>query len=518
VRKLGSSGFTMLPGTEGAATPFFSPDGKWVGFFADDAMKKIPIDGGNPMTLCESDGSNRGASWGTDDQIVFTAHYTQPLSQVSSGGGAPQPLTTIDTAGGERTHRWPHAVPNEDVVLFTVGTMDSPESYDRSRIDAVRPSTGERRTVLEAASIARYVPSGHLIFGREGFLFAVPFDVERLETTGSPVPVVENVMGMRSSGVVYFGFSNNGLLAYVSGSPRSRESRLVWRYRDGRTEPIATPVAGYLNPRLSPDRKQIAAEIEGDMTFDIWTFDIERETLTRLTFEGDNTNPVWSPDGRQLAFASVRSDSLMSAYMKTADGSGAAEMLFSPKDRENWGQAEPASWSPDGRHLLIEFTNENASNILTFSLEDRQEEILLESPAAESLPSVSPDGRWMAYASDESGRFEVYVRPFPGPGGKWQISADGGVNPRWTPDGGEIFYRWQDKFFAAEVDGSNVSFQASRPQLLFEGIATMTSDINYDVYDSERFLFVEPSSNEASVGGVTVVINWLDDLRRRVHD
>jgi serine/threonine-protein kinase len=515
VRKLGSPDFTMLPGTEGAATPFFSPDGKWIGFFASDALKKIPVDGGNPMTLCEADGSNRGASWGTDDQIVFTPHYTQPLSRVSSGGGEPQPLTTIDTGSGERTHRWPHAVPDEDVILFTVGTMNSPESYDQSHIDAIRPSSGERKTVLEGASIARYVPTGHLIFGREGFLFAVPFDIKRLETTGSPVPVVENVMGMRSSGVVYFGFSNNGLLTYVAGAPRSRESRLVWRYRDGTTEPLAAPVQGYANPRLSPDHKQIALGIEGDTTFDIWTFDIERETLTRLTFEGDNTVPVWSPDGRQIAFASVRGDSLMSVYVKAADGSGAAEMPFSPKGRENWGQAVPTSWSPDGRQLLIEFTNENASNVLTLSLQDSEEAILLESPAAESRPTVSPDGRWMAYASDESGRFEVYVRPLPGPGGKWQISTDGGVHPRWAPDGNELFYRWQDKFFGAQVDGSAGSFQTSRPQLLFEGIATVTSETNFDVFDSDRFLFVEPSHNGAEAGGVTVVVNWLDDLRRR---
>ena len=175
----------QMPGTEDAATPFFSPDGEWIAFFADDKLKKVPVDGGAPVTLCDSDGSNRGADWGTDDVIVFSPHYTRPLMRVSGAGGEPTVLTTIDKTKGERTHRWPQAVPGEDLVLFTVGTMDSPESYDDARIQAIRPSTGEQRTVLERASMARYVPSGHLVFGREGFLFAVPFDVDSLEVLGS---------------------------------------------------------------------------------------------------------------------------------------------------------------------------------------------------------------------------------------------------------------------------------------------------------------------------------------------
>ena len=315
VRKLDSAEFVQMPGTEDAATPFFSPDGRWIAFFADDKLKKVPVAGGAPVTLCDSDGSNRGADWGTDDVIVFSPHYTRPLMRVSGAGGEPTVLTAIDRTKGERTHRWPQAVPGEDLVLFTVGTMDSPESYDDARIQAIRPSTGEQRTVLERASMARYVPSGHLVFGREGFLFAVPFDVDRLEVRGSPVPILENVMGMRSSGVLHVGFARNGLLAYIAGAPRSRQSRLIWRSRDGGSEPLSAPVAGYLNPRISPDRTQIAAQVEGATTFDISIYDIRRETLTRLTFEGDNTVPVWSPDGRRIAFASVRDNALMSAYV-----------------------------------------------------------------------------------------------------------------------------------------------------------------------------------------------------------
>ena len=518
VRKLNDSTFTRLPGTESAASPFFSPDGRWIGFLANDKLMKISVDGGNPMTLAEADGNNRGASWGAGDRIVFSPHYTTALMQVGGGGGEPTPLTTLDTGRGERSHRWPHAVPGEDVVLFTVGAMASPESYDQSNIDAIRPSTGERRTVLRGASMARYVPTGHLIFAREGFLFAVPFDIKTLETRGSAVPVVENVMGMRSSGVVHAAVASNGLLSYISGTPQSRESRMVWRHRDGRSDPLPAAVAGYVAPNLSPDRKQIAVGIEGDTTFDVWTYDIERDTLTRLTFEGDNNWPVWSPDGERVAFSSVRDGALMSAYSKLADGSGSAERIFSPEGRPNWGQTSPSDWSPDGRHLVMEFTDENGVNVLAFSLEEGKEQILMETPATERSPILSPDGRWLSYTSDESGRSETYVRPFFRRGGKWQVSTEGGSYPRWSPDGRKIFYRTQGSLMEVDIDMRGESFQASRPRLVLDGFPPLTTNIDYDVLDNDTFLVVEFAGDETAPQAVTVVVNWLDELRRRVPD
>jgi serine/threonine-protein kinase len=518
VRKLHSAELVLIPGTEDAATPFFSPDSKWIAFFAADKLKKVPVDGGAPVTLCDSDGSNRGASWGTDDFIVFSPHYTRPLMRVSGAGGEPTALTTIDKVKGERTHRWPHAVPGEDLVLFTVGTMDSPESYDDARIQAIRPSTGEQRTVLERASMARYVPSGHLVFGREGFLFAVPFDIETLEVQGSPVPVLENVMGMPSSGVVHAGFAQNGLLAYIAGAPRSRQSRLVWRYRDGRSEPLPAPVDGYTNPRISPDRTRIVVQIEGATTYDVWTVNIDQGTVTRLTFEGDNRFPVWSRDGRRIAFASVRDNALMSAYVKAADGSGQAEMIYSPDSHENAGQVVPSDWTPDGRSLILEFTNENATNVLAFSEHDGEARIVLETPAAESAPTISPDGRWMAYASDEAGIFQIFVRAYPGPGGKWQISTEGGAGPRWSPDGTELFYRVQGELYAVTVEGDAGTFTSGRPELLFDDLNTAALASDYDVFDSNRFLVVENAGDDTAPPGVTVVVNWLDDLKRRVQN
>ncbi|MEE8411488.1 MAG: protein kinase [Acidobacteriota bacterium] len=516
VRKLDRAEFVQMPGTEDAATPFFSPDGEWIAFFADDKLKKVPTAGGAPVTLCDSDGSNRGADWGTDDFIVFSPHYTRPLMRVSGAGGEPTVLTHIDREKGERTHRWPQSVPDEDLVLFTVGAMDSPEGYDDAYIQAIRPSTGERRTVLERASMARYVPTGHLVFGRDGFLFAVRFDIDTLEVRGKPVPVMEDVMGMRSSGVVHTGFASNGLMTYIAGASQTRQVRLVWRDRDGTTEALASPVAGYLNPRISPDRKQIATQVSGASTFDIWTYQIEQETLTRLTFEGDNVFPVWSPDGRRLAFASVRDNALMSAYVKASDGSGLAELLYSPERFENAGQVVPYGWTPDGRTLIFNFTDENSTNVATFTKDDEDATIVLETPAAETSPTLSPNGRWMAYTSDESGGFQIYIRTFPGPGGKWQVSTAGGVSPRWSPDGTELFFRWQKTLYGVTVDESAGGFRASRPEILFDDLGSSSSNYDYDVLDSRRFLIVEDVGNGSAPADVTVVVNWLDELERRV--
>jgi serine/threonine-protein kinase len=516
VRRLDSAALVPMPGTEGASSPFFSPDGAWIAFFAEDKLKKVPVGGGAPVTLCDSDGNNRGGDWSTDDVIVFSPHYTRPLMRVSGAGGEPTVLTTIDKARGERTHRWPQAVANEDLVLFTVGTMDSPESYDDARIEAIRPSTGERRTVLERASMARYVASGHLVFGREGFLFAVPFDVGRLEVLGSPVPVLEAVMGNRSSGVVHAGFARNGLMTYIAGAPRSMRSRLVLRDRDGRTEPLAAAVAGYVNPRLAPDRSRIAVQVAGDSSFDIWTYDLATETSTRLTFEGNNAQPMWSPDGRRIAFASVRDDALMSTYVKAADGSGQAELVYSADRFENAGQVMPRGWTPDGRTLILEFTDENSTNIASLVEGEDEATVLLASPAAESYPVLSPNGRWMAYVSDEAGDFQVFVRAYPGPGGKWQVSNTGGVAPLWSADGRELFYRWQEALWAVKVDEGSGGFRAGRPAVVLDGLPPASSLFDYDVFDAERFLLVENVGDDTAPKGVTVMVNWLADLERRV--
>jgi Tol biopolymer transport system component len=518
IRNLSSAGLIAVPDTEDVSTPFFSPDSAWIGFFANDKLKKVSVDGGIPITLTDAAGQNRGASWGSDDRIVYVPHYSLPMMVVSGAGGVSSPLTEIALDRGERTHRWPFSVPGEDLVLFTLGMMDSPESYDGARIDAIRPSSGERTTIYEGASRAWYAPTGHLIFARDGFLFAAPFDVETLELEGNPVPLVENVLGVRSSGVVYAALAENGLLAYIAGAQRSRQSRLTLRYLDGRSEQLPAPVAGYVDPRFSPDRSRIAVQIEGAATFDIWSYDLEQQTSTRLTFEGDNTLPNWSPDGKKIAFASVRNDALTAIYTKAADGSGSAELFYSPDHLPGSGGAEPSGWSADGSSMAVEFTDADAGNLMAVFFDDKREQVLVNTPANESGAALSPDGRWIAYASDESGISQVFVRTYPGAGGHWQISNDGGLAPRWSPDGKRLFYRWRRDLWSARIEVGEGRLNASRPELHFDDLPPATIIGDYDVLDSERILFVERVGEDDEPAGVTVVTNWFEELKRRVPD
>jgi Tol biopolymer transport system component len=324
-------------------------------------------------------------------------------------------------------------------------------------------------------------------------------------------------MGVRGSGVVHAGFARNGLLAYIADSRLSQQSRLVWRERGGATEPLASPVSSYTNPRISPDRKRIAAMIRAPGNFDIWTYQIEPQTLTRLTFEGDNRSPTWSPDGRRIAFSSVRGNALTSVYVKAADGSGTAEMVYSPEQLklENAGAVVPTGWTTDERHLIVQYADQNSQNVGAVSKESGEALEIANTSATEVQPSISPNGRWLAYASDETGETQVFVQAFPGPGGKWQVSNAGGGRPRWSLDGAELFYRWQTELYAVSVDPSTSSFKSGRPEIVFDDLRAWASD-DYDVLDAERFLLVESVGDDSAPAGVTVVVNWFDELERLV--
>jgi len=487
LRKLDSPDITLVAGTEGASTPFFSPDGQWIGFFADNKLKKVSISGGTPLTLCEASGADRGATWTEDDRIVFTPNFTMPLLQVPGSGGTPTPLTSLDDEGNERT-----------------------------RIDAVFPATGERKTVMQGASLAFYADTGHLIFARGGFLFAVPFDLDRIEVTGTPVPVAEGVMGNRSSGVVHAALSDTGTLAYIPGEQISVRRALAWRDRDGAIERLAAPHRSYSAPRVSPDGGRVAVAVGGATNNDIWIYDITRETLTRLTFEGDNGLPVWSPDGKKIAFFSNRGG-MQGIYWKPADGSGEAQLVV-----QNEGhQYSPNDWSPDGRYLVIDDVD-RASDIGFLDFEraaagEPEVQPFLATEYDEYMADLSPDGRWITYVSDETGRFEVYVRPFPDPGGKWQLSVDGGFEPYWSPDGREVFFRRGEKILSTEIDTSE-GLRAGRPRVVVDNLPRFLSLQAYAVDQRGRgFLLTEPAEGEDAPDRVVVIVNWFDELRRRVR-
>jgi serine/threonine-protein kinase len=514
LRDLRDSTVVELPGTERAQNPMFSPDGRWIGFFADGHIKKIPIDGGTPVPICEMTGSPRGASWGGDDLIVYPEHFIGGLVQVPGSGGRPEPLTELDADRKERTHRWPQIVPGHDVVLFTVATTDSPEFYDDARIDALRLTTGERKTVFEGGSFARYVPSGHLVVGRGGFLFAVPFDITRLETTGRPTPVLEGVRGTPNSGVVHASIAQNGLLAYVAGEPENPTRQVTWFHLDGREEPLDIEPGRYRDPTISPDGKSVALTVARDRSSDIWVFGLESETRTRLTFEHENSLPIWTPDGKSVVFYSMR-DGSGAAYITAADGSGGERLLHAGRAGTS---SSPQDISADGRLLLLQTDGDNKQDLWVKSLVDPEAEAIpfLAGPSDETIGRFSPDGRWIAYSSDETGDYQVFVRPYPGPGGRWQISSDGGARPQWSPDGRQLHYRVNRAWWVVDVEsGDGQSFRAGAPRLVRDDLQRVSLSLTHGMsQDGQAMLVAVSDETRAAPGEITVVVDWLSALER----
>jgi serine/threonine-protein kinase len=513
VRQLERFEATPIPGTEGAESPFFSPGGQSVGFFADGKLKKVSLSGGAPLTLCSAS-ANRGASWGPDDTIIFTpSNLFSGLFRVSAGGGTPKPLTVPDPKKGAFSHRWPEILPRGKALLFTLWGGGS---FDDARIALLSLDTGERRVLVEGGTYGRYVPSGHLVYARAGGLLAVPFDLKRLEVTGPPLPIVEGVAMTAITGAAEFGASADGSLAYVPGAETGVERTLVWVDRKGTAQPLSAPPRPYGDPRLSPDGQRVALEIVHGNS-GVWVYDLGRGTSTRLIETGGTllASPVWTPDGKRVTFSSLASGGWDLDWM-SADGSGGPERL-APGESLQW----PGSWSPDGQALAFSKTDPTTgSDIWVLNLKpERKAQPFLQTPANESGGMFSPDGRWLAYQSDESGRWEVYVRPFPGPGGKTQISAEGGVEPVWARNGRELFYRNGDKMMATAVE-TKPTFAAAKPKLLFERHYEPSPQsflANYDVSpDGQRFLMINASEQEQASTQINVVQNWFEELERRV--
>jgi serine/threonine-protein kinase len=510
LRAMDTSELMTLPGTEGAMSPFFSPDSEWLGFFAGDKLKKISVRGGAAVTICDSPFTlQRSASWAANDTIIFDSLPQTGLFQVSAAGGTAKSLNTLDFTSGEAANLWPATVPNTTTVLFQTGPPAA--GIDDARIIVRSLKTGDRRDLTGGASPA-YAPTGHLIYAQAGTLMAVPLDLERLALRGTPAPVVENVMESIVNGGTQYGLSSTGTLIYLSGGVPGGQRNLVWVDRKGTEQPIPAPAHAYRTPRISPDGRRVAV---GGVDTNIWLYDLSRETLTRLTFQGGTSaTPTWSPDGKHVAFSStVKGDS--NVYWQPADGSGGAERLTAfGQNQHNAG-----SWSPDGQLLAFEeVTATTGYDLWILSLRDRKTQPFLHTQFNEAAPQFSPDGHWLAYVSNESGRYEIYVQPYPGPGGKWQISTGGGTEPRWGRNG-EIFYRSGDKMMAAETT-LKPSFSVGKPRMLFEDhyVPTLATKANYDVTpDGQRFLMVKESEHEgSSPTQINVVLNWTEELKRLV--
>jgi len=494
-----------IAGAERSWCAFFSPDGEWVAFAGGRALSRISLSGGGPQTICAARNLHGGA-WGPDDTIVFTPESTTGLWRVPAAGGTPEPLTTPDRARGEKSHRYPEFLPGGKAVLFTVVSADI-ASADDARVEAVELQTGERHLLLQGGYAAQYAPTGHLVYARRGSLLAVPFDLGRLKVTGAPVPLVEGVDTLVTAQPPYR-ISPSGSLVYIPGTPQFSKRRLVWVDRHGKTLPASEIERSYIRVALSPDGRRLAVAIYR-INDQVAILDFERGTLTSLTFEWDSDFPVWTPDGSRVTFTSTHSAEPWSLFSVPSDGSGRPEPLVHTE------RASPRSWSPDGRHLAFVISPPHDIWILTREGGSAPRP-LLATPFREDFPRFSPDGRWLAYVSDESGRDEVYVRPFPGPGGKWQVSTEGGTEPLWARNGRELFYRsargaGSRGVMAVRVQ-SGPSFVASKSEFLFEDRYVGGT---YDVApDGQQFVMIEDLTRERSPRQLTVVLNWLEGLKR----
>jgi serine/threonine-protein kinase len=505
LRPMDSQEARPISGTEGAIEPFFSPDGQWIGFIADGKLKKISVNGGAAVTLADAENAV-GASWSSQGTIAFAPVGTgSSLLQVLDSGGAPQPLGHFEK--GETYQIWPQFLPGGKAVLFAGGNSGSGD-----HVIVQSAATGERRSLVGGTQ-PQYATSGHLIYAQGTTLMAVPFDPRRLEIKGTPVPVVEDVAYSYSYGSSQYSISDTGSLVYVSGGSQPVQRKMVWVSRNGVEQTLPVPAQNYRDVVLSPDGQRVAAEIDNQ----IWLYDLARDTLTRFTFEGNqNLSPVWTPDGKRIAFRSNKEGGAANIFWQRADGSGGLERLST----YDYLQV-PKSWSPDGQFLAFhENSPKTGRDIWVLRMSDRKSQPFLVTPFNEGGPTFSPDGHWLAYVSNESGRPEVYVQPFPGPGGKWQISTEGGTEPAWNRNGKELFYRIGNKMMALDVT-TQPGFSPGKPRMLFEGQYSASQwpliDTAYDVSpDGQRFLMIKAADQGLAATQVNVVLNWFEELKQKV--
>ena len=509
MRPMGQLEAAPVPGTEGAESPFFSPAGDWLGFFASGRLTKLSLGslrGDSAISLAQAD-EPRGGFWTSfngNDFILFASSGSSGLARVSASGGPTTPVTELENE--ERGHRWPAAI-SGDKALFTAWTESG------FTLVMVELSSGRRTDILEDASSPRYAPTGHLIFARGGDLHGARFDPSSGRLLSEPAVVVEDVAFDPRTGAAFYDFSSGGDLFYVrgTGTVGERMARAFLVTGSGEAIALGEPKAGIQVPRFSPDGRSIVMTVAEDDRTDLWSYDLTRETLTRVTSGGSSAACVFFPDGRSVAFASDR-DGVFSIYRTLADGSGDAARITKGRNPQF-----PTSVSPDGKHLAYtELHPESNLDVFVLSLDDQSARPFLRTEHAEAGAVFSPDGNFLAYTSDESGREQVNVRRFPGPSGRWQVSTATGTEPVWSRDGSRLFFRSGDSLMVADVR-LLPEFEAARPRALFETPFDSAGVLHagYDTGpDGTSFVMIR-TGKESTASEIHVILNWHQELKER---
>ena len=504
----------------GAVKPFFSPDGKWIGYFSkkDGQLKKIAVSGGAPVAITAVN-TMGSFDWGADGKIVY-GQLGGGIFRVSADGGTPEAIVDVKS----EALLSPQILPGGDSVLFT---SISPLPL---KVMVQSLKSGARKELFEGDT-ARYLPTGHIVYAFDNDLLAVPFDLAAGKVAGEPVSLVEGVS--RAEGAPQYAVSSLGTLVYIQGkssalgtaAATSRARSLMWVDRNGKEEPIAAPPRIYSDPRISPDGRRLTLGVTIGGGRDVWIWDLLRETLTRRTFDTSAAMALWTSDGKRFVFHTDRKDAFGTIYWQAADGGGKDELFLSVPGREVF----PSSWSSDGMLLAMESSAQMAYNIGAVSSAGRKWRPLLQQEYAEAQPEISPDGRWMAYTSNESGEQQIYVRPFPGvDGGRWQVSNNGGNSPLWSPDGRELFYRSGDAVASIEIN-AEPAFGLGKTRILFRG-KYVSANFDFGLLefhpwdisrDGERFLMmkeieVDPAAATETPRRINVVLNWTEELKQRV--
>ncbi len=492
VRKLDQLLAAPLAGTDEAESPFFSPSGEWIAFFSGGKLKKVSVTGGAAVPLCDAP-NGRGGTWAEDDTIIFSPNNTQSIKllRVSASGGTPAVFGTFGE--GATTQRWPQALPGGKAVLYTEHNAGS--AFDDANLvvaplpgwpaEASAKAVGSPKIIVRGGYYGRYVPSGlasanssergrgHLLYMQQGTLFAMPFDLDRLEPVGQAVPALEGLEASPGIGSAQLAFSADGTLVFVPGVAQAAINQIDWMTRDGKTSALRSAKSSWSNPKFSPNGQQIALEIYDGKQRDIWVYDWARDTMTQLTFDaGDDRYPVWTPDGKHIAFASDRAKKgALNLYWVNADGTGEPTRLTDSPNSQ-----VPASWHPSGKFLAF-FENRSTTgyDLMMLPMDGDavrgwtpgKPTVFLTTPATEVTPMFSPDGRWVAYQSNDGGTPEIYVRPFPGPGGLWKVSSGGGSWPTWSVTSRELLFLNfnQGKVMYAPYSVVGDSLRADRPQV-----------------------------------------------------